>query len=117
MGAQGMRPFPGQGGGQGGGMLDSGSTPPGGGMPGVGTPERKAEYDRRNWAYDDTIDQGFNITPPTPGQMLTPFGAPIWAGQQLYDNWDVIQDYLPTPSNIGGLAADAYNWWQGQGQK
>jgi len=29
--------------------------PQGGGMPGVGTEERKAEYDRRGWAYDDTI--------------------------------------------------------------
>ena len=29
-----------------------------GSMPAVGTPERKAEYDRRGWAYDDTIDTG-----------------------------------------------------------
>ena len=39
-----------------------------GSMPAVGTDERKAEYDRRGWAYDDTIPgYGKKKTPPTTG--------------------------------------------------
>ena len=42
-----------------------------GSMPAVGTDERKAEYDRRGWAYDDTIPghgetKSTKTTPTTP---------------------------------------------------
>ncbi len=41
-------------------------------MPAVGTEERKAEYDRRNWAYDDTIPGYGAKTDPTKADEKPP---------------------------------------------
>jgi hypothetical protein len=89
-----------------------------GSMPPVGHPARRAEYDRRGWAYDDTIG-------PDPNQMMMDMmnqsmgmlpwmipgmGTAIGAGKSIYDNWDTIEQFLPPPMQaVTGMAGDAWD--------
>tara|TARA_R110001583_G_scaffold38498_3_gene124402 strand:- start:4621 stop:5763 length:1143 start_codon:yes stop_codon:yes gene_type:complete len=107
--AQGMiPPFNFQGpGGSGGGMLDGGSQPPGGGMPGVGTEERKAEYDRRGWAYDETIP-GYGgpggLQEPSIEGMIDFYGGAIDKMTQPYQE---LGGYIDDAT--GNYFSDAYD--------
>ena len=57
-------------------------------MPAVGTEERKAEYDRRGWAYDDTIPGYGAKTDPTKADEKPP------AEQQVPDQPQSQEGYM-----------------------